>query len=109
MRNTKWLLAAIVGGIVLLLLFIAGMFSGWSMMRSEMVGRWGYSPFGWIVMIFMWLIPISLIALAVLGIVWLIWSAGGFNSSVTDHVCPNCRKRVQTDFQNCPYCETSLK
>ena len=109
MRNTKWLLTVIAGGIVLLLLFIAGMFSGWSMMRSGMIDRWGYSPFGWIVMIFMWLIPISLIALAVLGIVWLICSAVGFNSPATDRVCPNCGKRVQTDLQNCPYCETSLK
>lgn len=33
-----------------------------------MAGGWGYSPFGWIGMAFMWLIPIGVIALIVFGV-----------------------------------------
>jgi len=104
MRKTNWSIVVIIGLIALLLLFSAGMFSGWGMM-----GRWGYSPFGWIAMIFMWLIPVGFIMLAVLGIVWLVRSLGSFNPPAADHACPNCGKGVQADWQNCPYCGASLK
>lgn len=117
----------IIGLVILLLLFSAGMFSGWGMMGPGMtlapdahlpwravpgsagVSRWGYSPFGWIAMIFMGLIPVGIIVLAILGIVWLVRSSGSFNPPAADHACPNCGKGVQADWQNCPYCGTSLK
>lgn len=109
MRKTNWSVVVIVGIIAFLLLFLAGMFSGWGMMGSGMMGRWGYSPFAWTAMIFMWLIPIGLIVLAGLGIVWLIRSLGGFGPPALDRPCPDCAKGVQANWQNCPYCGTSLK
>jgi len=48
-------------------------YRGWGMMGpGGMMNNWGYSPLGWIGMIFMWLIPVGLIVLAVFGIVWLV-------------------------------------
>lgn len=109
MRKTNWSIAVIIGLVILLLLFSAGMFSGWGMMGPGMMSRWGYSPFGWIAMIFMGLIPVGIIVLAILGIVWLVRSSGSFNPPAADHACLNCGKGVQADWQNCPYCGTSLK
>ena len=118
MRKTNWSIAGIIGLVILLLLFSAGMFNGWGMMGPGMtlapgasagVSRWGYSPFGWIAMIFMGLIPVGIIVLAILGIVWLVRSSGSFNPPAADHACPNCGKGVQADWQNCPYCGASLK
>ena len=109
MKRINWLVIVTGGIIVLLLQFTAGMFSGWGMMGPGMIGRWGYSPFGWIAMIFMGLIPVGIIVLAVLGIVWLVQSPGRFNRPATDRTCPSCGKGVQADWQNCPYCGTSLK
>ena len=118
MKRINWLVIVTGGIIVLLLLFTAGMFSGWGMMGPGMtlapgvsagVSRWGYSPFGWIAMIFMGLIPVGIIVLAVLGIVWLVRNLGSFNLPAADHACLNCGKGVQADWQNCPYCGTSLK
>ena len=126
-RKTNRSTAVIIGLIILLLLFSTGMFSGWGRMGPGMtlapdahlpwravpgsagVSRWDYSPFEWIAMILMGLIPIGIIVLAILGIVWLVRSSGSFNPSAADHACPNCGKGVQNDWQNCPYCGTSLK
>jgi len=54
---------------------------GWGMLGpGGMMENRGYSstpsPLGWVEMIFMWLIPISLIVLAVFGIVWLVRNVG---------------------------------
>jgi hypothetical protein len=62
-------------------------YRGWSLMGpggmlgpGGMMNNWGYasspSPFGWIGMIFIWLIPIGLIMLAVLGAIWLVRKVG---------------------------------
>jgi hypothetical protein len=54
---------------------------GWGIRGDGMMGgngimsNLGYSPFGWLGMIFMWLIPVGLIALAVFGVVWLVRNA----------------------------------
>lgn len=40
------------------------------------VNNWGYSPFGWIGVFFMRLIPVGLVALAGFGVVWLVRKAG---------------------------------
>ena len=45
-------------------------------MGPGMMGRWGFAPFGWIGMIFMWLVPVGLIVLAAFGIVWLVRKVG---------------------------------
>ena len=104
--------------IVLLLLIGIGLFGGWGIMGPGMtlapgasagVGRWGFSPFGWIGMIFMWLIPVGLIALIVLGIVLLVRNLDGPASFVSGRACPHCGKDVQADWQHGPYCGTALK
>jgi hypothetical protein len=90
MQKVNWLVAGSIGIIVLLLLFGGGMTlargasagvmggwgdRGWSMMGPGMMG-WGYSPFGWIGMLFMWLIPVGFIVLTVFAIVWLVRNVG---------------------------------
>ena len=39
---------------------------------TPMVGGWGMSPFGMFGMLFMWLIPLGVLALIVVGIFWLV-------------------------------------
>lgn len=109
MNKVNWTMV-IVFSIVVLLAFIvgAGMLGGWGMMGPGMMGRWGYSPFMGVGMIFMWLIPVSLIVLTVLAIVWLARSLGGFNPP-SGRTCPNCGRGVQADWQHCPYCGTALQ
>jgi len=87
MQKVNWLVVGIISIVVLLLLFGVGMmmggwgYRGWSMMGpGGMMNNWGYSsspsPLGWIGMIFMWLIPVSLIVLAAFGVVWLVRNVG---------------------------------
>jgi uncharacterized membrane protein len=76
-QNAKinWLVVGAISVIVLLLLFGGGMMGPGGMMNN-----WGYystpTPFGWIGMILMWLIPVGLIVLAIFGAVWLVRHAG---------------------------------
>lgn len=60
MNKINWTIVAIVA---VALLFVASLFGGrgygWEMMGSGMMGGWGFSPFGWIGMTVMWLIPIG--------------------------------------------------
>lgn len=83
MHKTNWLLVGIMGFVILLILFGTGMlmsdwrYRAWGTMGPvDMMENWGTSyppaPLGLIGMIFMWLIPAGLIALAVFGIVWLV-------------------------------------
>jgi hypothetical protein len=93
MQKVDWTVVGVIGIVIVLLLFGGGMmmggwgYRGWSMLGpSSMVGpggmmnNWGYSsspsPIGWIGMLFMWLIPIGLIALAVFGAVWVVRKSG---------------------------------
>ena len=87
MKKVNWLVVGIISIVALLLLFGGGMmmggwgYRGWSMMGpGGMMNNWGYSsspsPLGWIGMIFMWLIPVSLIVLAAFGVVWLVRNVG---------------------------------
>ena len=119
MKKINWLVIVIVGLLVLLFLFGAGMFGGWGyrnwgypgwgIMGPGMMG-WGYSPFGWMGMFFMWLIPVGFIVLTVLGAAWLVRNLIGNNPPASvGNACPNCGKGVQSDWKNCPYCGTALK
>ena len=74
-----------------------------------MMGSWGYSPFGWFGMAFMWLIPVGVIALIVFGVVALVQSTGNPTPPSSQSPCPNCAKSVQADWKNCPHCGTALK
>ena len=115
MKKINWLIVGIISVIVLLFLFGGGMMAGgwgyrggWGMMGPGMMG-WGYSPFGWIGMAFMWLIPVGIIVLAVFGIAWLARNVGNNTTPSAQTPCPNCGKGTQADWQNCPYCGTALK
>ncbi len=112
MKKTNWLVVAIVGILTLLFLFWIGtMIGGWGYGGYGMMGNWGYSPFGWFGMgfgmLFMWLIPIGVIALIVYGVVALTKNAGN-NAPASSTPCPNCGKSVQADWKNCPHCGTTL-
>ena len=97
MKKVNWLVVGIISAVVVLLLFGGGMMMGgwgygsggmtlapgasagvgnWGNGGYSMMNNWGYSPFGWIGMLFMWLIPVGLIGLAVFGIIWLVRKTG---------------------------------
>jgi hypothetical protein len=116
MNRVNWTAVAVFG-VVVLLVFLVGVsllggwrYGGWGRMGPGMMGpgmmsSWGFSPFGWIGMIFMWLIPISFIVLTVLGVVWLVRAVGGGgNPAIRGQTCPSCGRGVQADWRNCPYC-----
>ncbi len=111
MNKVNWIAVAVFIVVVLLVLPVAAglvggwRYGGWGMMGPGMMGGWGFSPFGWIGMAFMWLIPVGFVVLAVFGVAWLIRNAG---SGATSHTCPSCGRGVQSDWRNCPYCGTSL-
>jgi len=84
-------------------------YGGWGTMGPGMMGGWGFSPFGWIGMAFMWLIPIGILALIVFGVAALVRNVGNPPLPSSQTPCPNCGKGIQADWQNCPYCGTALK
>ncbi len=119
MKKVNWTAVVIVTIVALLVFQLAASllggwgyggsrYGGWGMMGPGMMGGWGFSPFGWIGMAFMWLIPVGFIALLVLGIVWLARSLGGSTPPSPARTCPNCGRGIQADWKNCPYCGTAL-
>ena len=115
MNRVDWTVV-IIFSVVALLVFLIGVsllggwrYGGWGMMGPGMMGRWGFGTFGWIGMIFMWLIPISFLVLIVLGVVWVVQSLSKTTQPPIGRACPNCSKGIQTDWQNCPHCGTALK
>lgn len=115
MNRINWTAVAVFA-IVALLVFLVGAsllggwgYRSWGMMGPGMMGQWGCGSFGWIGMIFMWLIPLSLLVLVVLGIVWLVRAVGsGGNSASQERSCPTCGRGVQVDWRNCPHCGETL-
>jgi hypothetical protein len=111
MNKINWTVVVIIAIALLLIasLFGGRGYGGWGMMGPGMMGGWGFSPFGWIGMTFMWLIPIGFLVLTVLGIVWLVRAMGSGNpSSLPSQACPSCGLTVQADWRNCPHCGTEL-
>jgi len=114
--------AAIVLSIVALFAFLIGVslfggfggfggYGGWGMMGPEMMGGWGFAPFGWIGMLIMWIFPLGVLALVVLSIVWLVNAVSrprGQAQVAPAKTCLNCARPVQADWRNCPYCGTVL-
>ena len=115
MKKVNWTAIVIFTIIALLVLQVAGYllggsrYGGWGMMGPGMMGGWGFSPFGWIGMFFMWLIPIGFLVLTGLGIAWIVRTIGGRNNpAVPALICPNCGRSAQADWKNCPYCGAAL-
>jgi len=111
MNKINWTIVAIAAAAFLLLasLFGGRGYGGWGMMGPGMMGGWGFSPFGWVGMIFMWLIPLGLVVLVSLGVVLLVRSIVFVKqSALPGHACPSCGRTVQTDWRNCPHCGTQL-
>lgn len=118
MKKINWTTVAVFVVVVLLAFMIGtSLFGRWGCCGYGMMGGygghmgWGFSPFGWfgmgLGMLFMWLIPLGVIALIVYGVVTLTRNAGN-NPPASSTPCPNCGKGVQVDWQNCPYCGTKL-
>ena len=109
MNKVNWTVVVVTVIIALLVLMF-----GTSLLGGSGYGGWGYGP-GWGIMgpwmmggmFFMWLIPLSVIVLTVLGIAWLVKAIGGGTNPVASP-CPSCGRGVQTDWKNCPYCGTVL-
>ncbi len=114
MKKVNWLVVGIIGFILLLFLFGGGMMSGWGYRGGGMMGYpgimgWGYSPFGWFGMFYMWLIPVGFVILAGFGIAWLVRNSGNSMPSSSQSSCPSCGMSIQADWKNCPHCGTALK
>ncbi len=128
MNRVNWVQMLVVGLVVLLVLLIGaswlggyggrGMWSG--MMGPGMMGNWNFGSFGWLAMIFMWLLPLGFLILLGVGIAWLFRQASGSSRATgrstgdpsqteTGQPCPNCGRPVQADWQLCPYCGQKLE
>jgi uncharacterized membrane protein len=82
--------------------------------RQGMMGGFGYfHPFSFFGMAFMWLIPIGIVVLLVLGIMSLFNGTNKTNHHNSDKsaptiVCQNCGRNSQEDWKTCPYCGQAL-
>jgi len=85
MKKNDWLTAAMAVTILALaltaIILLSGSWGygmmgpgwGYGMMGPWMMGGWGFAPFGWIGMTFMWLIPILFLAALV---IWVVQNSG---------------------------------
>jgi hypothetical protein len=117
--KTGWILAIVLGLIVLFFLPSLWMGRFWSggyggMMRGPgMMGGFGYmNPLGFFGMALMWLIPVGVLVLLVVGAVALV---NGLNkprnaapTTTPDRKCTDCGKAAQSDWTTCPYCGKAL-
>ncbi|MBI3910735.1 MAG: zinc ribbon domain-containing protein [Armatimonadetes bacterium] len=119
MNKINWSAVAAFGVVVLLAFLIGvsllgGGYGGWGMMGPGMMGGWGFGSFGWIGMLFMWLIPVGFIVLTVLGVVGLVRAVGPHPNPPPPagegaaRACPSCGRGVQADWRNCPHCGAAL-
>lgn len=123
MKKNLWWIIGIVAVIAIPFLFGGGMMAGgWGLRNSYgmmggyggMMGNWGFSPLGWLGMglgmLLMWGLPIGLLVLAGFGVASLFKGSNQATPTpAAQATCPNCAKTAQPDWQNCPYCGTSLK
>lgn len=120
MKKVNWWIVGVVAVLTALFLVGGGMMwgnRGYGMM-GNMMGGYGmmhrsFSPFGWfgmgLGMIFMWLIPIGVVALIGYGAATLARNTGINTPAASIAPCSNCGKGIQADWQNCPYCGKALK
>lgn len=109
--------AVVAFGIVVLVTLVVGTglmgggwgYGGWGMMGP---GVMTFGPLGWLLMPLMWLVPIGLIVLTVLGIGWVVGAVGGGTSApwpaAPARACPSCGRGVQADWRVCPHCGAAL-
>lgn len=120
MKKVNWWIVGIVAVLAVLFFFGGGMMWGnrsYGMMSGYgghgMMGNWGNPAFGWfgmgLGMIFMWVIPIGIVALIVYGVIALVRQIGNSPQVAPQNSCANCGKGVQTDWQKCPYCGNALR
>ena len=118
MKKINWTAVVIIAVVALLVLQAAASllggyngsrYGGWGMMGPGMMGGWGYGPFGWFGMVFMWLIPLGVLTLIGLGIAWVVKAGGsGNNPTAPVQTCSSCGHGIQANWKNCPYCGTAL-
>lgn len=122
MNRINWVQVAVFG-LVALLVFALGaalLSSGWGwgpggMMGPGMMGGWSFGPLGWLFMLLGFLFPLGLLALLILGIVWLVRQVSAPSGPITGPPsppagprCSNCDRAVQADWRLCPYCGQEL-
>jgi uncharacterized membrane protein len=119
MKTWQWVTIIVVAVVALLIgaalgpFFIGGGGLGYrgGMMGPGMMGGYRLAPFGWIGMLLMWVFPLGVLVLVVLGIVWLVNAVSrprGQAPVAPARTCPNCARPVQADWRNCPHCGTAL-
>ena len=115
-------------GLMLLPLFF-GWSGGWWPMGPGMMGGqrqggwcpfcgsggrypgWGFGGvFGWIFMLGAMLFPLGVLALLILGVVWLVRGSSRPRGSAPEapRGCPECGKPVAGDWHHCPECGHGL-
>ena len=120
MQKINWITLTALGAIGLLLILLLGgsLFStvwggggnGWGWMDADcggMMSGWGPGPLGWLFGLIGVLITLSLLALLIVGGVWLIQQATKPRPAAAPN-CPNCGRAVQADWELCPYCGHSI-
>jgi hypothetical protein len=121
MKTWQWVtiivvaVAALLVGAALGPIFLWGSGLGYQGMMGGygrgMMSGFGFAPFGLIGMLLMWVFPLGVLVLVVLGIVWLVNAVSrprGQAPVAPAGTCPNCAQPVQTDWRNCPHCGTAL-
>lgn len=89
-----------------------GMMSGYGMMGRSYGAM---NPFGWLGIAIMWLIPVAILVVLIVGVIALINNLTlpskrnlQTGSPPGSRACQNCGKPTQADWNICPYCGQSL-
>ena len=118
MKTWQWVTIIVVAVVALWVGAMLGpLFVGGGQGYRSMMGGYGggmmggFAPFGWIGMLLIWVFPLGVLVLGVLGIVWLVNAISRPKSHApvsSAKTCPNCARPVQADWRNCPYCGATL-
>jgi uncharacterized membrane protein len=138
MNRVSWVrigvFVAIVAAVVLmgiaLLPWVFGWSGGWGWMGPGMMGgqaQGGWCPFcggrgtfpgwglggllGWFFVLAMMFVPLALLALLILGVVWLVRanSRSPRQADSSTPSCPHCGRAVEVDWRACPFCKEDLQ
>lgn len=136
MNRVSWAQIAVFAGIVVLIFFcglvllplflgVGGWWMGPGMMGGQRQGVW--PPFGggtgtypgwglggvvgWFLMLGMMFVPLAVLALLILGAVWLVRATSGppRHTDSSTPLCPHCGKAVEVDWRACPFCKEDLQ